>query len=1025
MLWTDITAQSPQLYFEKITVENGLSHNSVNCITQDSRGFIWIGTDDGLNRFNGRDFKIFRHEPGNPSSVSGNRITDLLEDEEGILWIATIDGGLTRYDHRLPPDQQFKQYKHLPGDTTAIPGNSLTALWLDRHNKLWIATRGSYVLRFDKQTEEFSSPVTTGTHTALALCGDKNDTLWVGRQGMGILKISPATLQYESDPRYDDLYADLPHVEVSSLYCDAQGDIWFGSWDQHLYRYNSRTYTEETFPENTGKGSFVQDEILCFAEDREGHLWLGGASKGLQLYDREKQCFYLFRHDPFREGTVAGNSINCLFLDKDGTMWVGTDKGISISNPLLQQFQQTFLPAVHRRADPKNGEAASQPSVIYCLYEDEDETLWLGTNNGLFFRKAGARTFTHRPLYYRGQQLAVSCFFKEGEQLYLGTNYSLFRYDIPGNTLKILPNTEQDQVMNGLIESRITSIVKDTIEGRPVLLVTPYGHWLAYYDLQLERWVSRRDSTKNIIENFGLKDNLIRKFYKTSTGKIWLANTNGGLGEWAPAEDAVPKVLYHIHNPLQERGLQNNYVYDVKEGKDGRLWISTFGGGLHYMDTRTGEIRYVEGSPNLLEGIQVDEAGNVYMISNGNLSWYNPERQLFSSVKLPDREKTGGVSGSVFKDASGQLYVGGKDYFISFDPRAIQQERPVRRVLFTDFRIFNDSYSHLLNSEHIRLPYRQNSISFSFTSPDFSFSTPLRYAYQLEGVDKDWVQSGRRNTANYTNLLGGDYVFRVKVAESPERRDEPVTELFITIVPPFWSRGWFYALCAATVALIIYIIYRYRINELLKRQAIRNRIAQDLHDNMGSALSSISVYSEVAQVHNRRREQTALQEVLKKISSTSSGVISEMSDTVWAINPRNDSMQKILQRMESFARPLASARQIALHIDYDQALPGANLDMEKRKNFYLIFKEAFTNAVKYAEPQNIAVSIRLEKHAVIMEVQDDGKGFDVQQHLQDNVHSLSGNGLKNMMTRAQEMKGSCEIHSVAGKGTTVVLRFGL
>jgi ligand-binding sensor domain-containing protein len=935
-------AQAPALYFEKITVENGLSHNKVNCIMQDHRGFIWIGTDDGLNRFDGRSFEIFRHEAGNPQSISGNRISDMLEDENGIIWISTLDGGIASYNYRSPAESQFRQYKHTSGDTTLIPTNSVNALLLDSYGNLWIATNGFSALRFDKETGLFASPDITKGRVALALCEDDDQTIWVGRQGGSIMKVDPVTLQYETDSRYDDLYADLPHAEVSSLYCDSEGNVWFGSWDNKLYRYNSHTFEEETFVGKSDPKSFLNDEILCLAEDHEGYLWMGGRTKGLQLYEKSTQHFYHYRHNPFQDGTVADDRINCLFLDKDGKMWVGTDKGISVSDPLRQQFRQTFIPPV-----------GQEPSIIYSLHEDENETLWLGTNNGLFFRKSEADTFIHRPLFYDERPLAITSFFKDDDRLYLGTDYSLFSYDISKDMLEIMPNTHYDQVMNGLIESRITSIVKDTIEGSPVLLMSPYGHYLTYYDLEREHWISRLDSAKNVISAFQLKDHLIRKFYKTSTGKIWLANTIGGLGEWI--KDPSPYVKYHTADLSRDRGLLNNYVYDVVEGKDGNLWISTFGGGLHYWLKETGEIKHVSGSPNLIEGLQVDEAGNVFMISNGKLHRYDPGTQWFSSVKLPDQEKTGGVNGYMLKDKSGKLYVSGKNYFICFDPETMSTTTSSNTVLLTDFRIYNVSHSHLLHEGPIRLPYRQNAVSFNFIVPNFSFSTPTGYLYQLEDVDKDWVHAGSHNTASYTNLKGGDYVFRVKTDENTGRDEEAVTEVYFTITPPFWVTWWFYGLCTIIIASIGYSVYRYRVNGLLKLQAIRNRIAQDLHDNIGSALSSILIYSEVAQNFQGDRQQASLIKVLGKISETSNNIISEMSDIVWAINPHNDNMANILQRMESFAVSLALAKQIALDFSYDEALLGVNLEMEKRKNFYLIFKEAFTNAISMLK-QNISKS---------------------------------------------------------------------
>ncbi|MGZ5222294.1 MAG: sensor histidine kinase, partial [Chitinophagaceae bacterium] len=232
--------------------------------------------------------------------------------------------------------------------------------------------------------------------------------------------------------------------------------------------------------------------------------------------------------------------------------------------------------------------------------------------------------------------------------------------------------------------------------------------------------------------------------------------------------------------------------------------------------------------------------------------------------------------------------------------------------------------------------------------------------------------------------------------------------------------------CAILLSLAIYIVYRYRINELLKRQAIRNRIAQDLHDNVGSTLSSISVYSQVARIYHDQQKEKDLKSTLEKISSTSSEMISELNDTVWAINPRNDQMSVIFQRMESFAKPLLAAQQIRLQFSFDQQLESLNLEMETRKNFYLIFKEAVNNVIKYADCSQLNVHITHEGQKIHMVINDNGKGFDLSKTSEgfksSDVYG-GGNGLKNMQRRALEMKGILKMQSEPGNGTRLHLVF--
>lgn len=970
---------------------------------QDKRGFIWIGTDDGLNRFDGNNFTIYRNNPVNPNSVSGNIITALFEDEEGVLWIATADGGLTKYNYRLALNEQFVQYKHSPGNNQSIPGNIINAIKADAKGNLWLATSGYDLLRFNIQSEKFTR-IFNKPFTFLSLCFDKDSILWAGRQGGSINKINITTGKYEEDSLYNSPYAKLPHVVVTCLLMDKEKNMWYGSWDKTLYRYNNSLQKEENLLHTTG---FTEDAIISLAEDNKGNIWIGGRDKGLQLYNKSQNRFYNYQYDAAKDGTIASNHINAIYIDKTGVVWLGTNKGLSVYKPWEQQFVQQFLPAKDKTA-----------IRIFDFYKDGSNRLWLATSAGIFIRNTDG-TFLQKQFSYNGEPLSVSKFYKAANgDFYIGTSYSLFKYNIATHQISLLPNTEKDIVMKKIIESRVVSVVEHTVNNKPVLMVSPYGHYLAYYDWEKQLWVSRQDTVNKIVKTFNLKDFLIRHLYKTSDGKLWMATAKEGLGEWTSAG-----VMYYKNNPAETSSISNNNVYDIKEDKKNNLWLGTYGGGLNYFNRQQKKFTHISGSPNLLEGIETDKEDNVWMISNGNLHKFEPAANSLSSYSLPDLEKSGGITGNIFKDAEGNLYVSGANYFIEFNPAAIKQTNTEPKVFFTDFKIFNQPNPQLLNEKTIRLNYRQNYFAVEFAAPEYAVPGNIQYAYMLEGSDKDWINAGAKNSVTYNNLPAGDYVFKVRATNKRGLWGNAVSEIKIKITPPFWKTIWFYVLLALLISLAVYFVYNYRINELLKRQEIRNKIAQDLHDSVGSALSSISVYSQVAKIYGERKREEELQDTLEKISSTSGEMISEMGDIVWAINPRNDSMEKILQRMESFALPLLKAKNITCSFDYDESLTWLNLPMEMRKNFYLIFKESVTNIIKYADCTTMQVSLKQQDRKISLTVKDDGKGFDVEAMKTLAAKSLSGNGLVNMKRRAAEMKGELTIQSSPGKGTTVKLIF--
>lgn len=990
------------LSFEKLTTQNGLSNNKVNGLLQDKRGFIWIGTEDGLNRYDGHEFTIFRNNPDELHGLSGNIITGLLMDKQEVLWIATADGGLTRYDYRLPFAQQFKRYKHLQSDPASIPGNIINAIAEDRFGFIWLAMSGNGILRFNKKTERFKKITYKGVQTCLALTL-RNDTLWAGMQGSGILTINTRTLKATADERYSNAYLKLPHVVVTSLFTDKRKNVWFGSWDNVLYRYNASSGKEEKLAD------IVADEATAFAEDPAGKLWIGSKSAGLIVYDQARKKTTRYTHQPLKEGSLIQNKVNCIYRSRDGIVWIGTDKGINTYNPYRQQFVQQFLPM---KAN------LNQNSRVYDFYRDGSGTLWIGTTQGLFKHKSGDSSFTHIPLKYKGIPLSVTKIYRANNaSLYLGTDYSVFTFDAIKNSVSPLPDAANDVVMKRIIASRIQSITDFSINGKPVLLTSPYGHFLTYYDYEGQKWVSRADSQAAIISTWQLKDNLIQGFYKSTAGKLWMATARQGLGEWT--ELPKPHFIYHVNDPLKYTSISNNNVYAIAEAPGGNLWISTYGGGLNEYDPSSRVFKHQAGPANLLQGIAVAKTGDVWMVSNGNLQRYNPAKQETRTFELPDAENTGGIGGNIYQDGGGTLYVGGSNYFISFMPGTVTEPKASPKPVFTDFLLFDRYRNELLFQKEIRLAYNQNFFTIKFSSPGFN-AAHAGYRYMLQGLDDDWRNAGSSTTAGYTNLPPGEYVFNVKQAGPIKNGAADIASLTITVAPPFWQRWWFYILAAALVGGLAYSAYRYRINELLKRQAIRNKIARDLHDNVGSTLSSISIYSQVAQIKKAEHKTVELDGLLQKISAVSNEMVSEMNDIVWAINPLNDGLDKIVARIEAFAKPLLRANNIDFHMHTDPLLQGIEPGMERSKELYLIMKEAIHNCIKHAAARNLYLTLKRDQHRMIISIRDDGHGFTPG----SNGTSLSGNGLMNIINRVDAIHGKLNMVSDSG-GTLIEIEMKL
>jgi ligand-binding sensor domain-containing protein/two-component sensor histidine kinase len=963
-------AEQPFPFFSHLRVESGLSHDKVNCILQDKRGFIWLGTEDGLNRYDGKYDEVFTSSPGDTTCISGNIITAMLEDEDGVLWVATADGGLTQYDYRLAPAKQFRQFRHRDNDPRSIPTNDIVRLLEDDRGYLWMATGDHSILRFDRKTGRFDVPVRQRPYNITSLCLNREGILWAGTAGEGVLEINTRTLRYATDSKL----SLLPPASVTGIFEDSGSNVWYGLPDRSLHRQDRATGGETVW------GS-EEDEIVCFAEDRLDKIWMAGRNSGIHLYDKRTDQFYHFRRNPLQEGSLVDDHVNCIYIDRAGIVWVGTNRGVSYYNPLFAPFVQTFLPSSTNNIE------------IYDFYADEQtHSLWIATSDGLFIKKdTGSELFERRVLNYHGVSVLPTKFFADaGGTFYLGTDYSLFVYDRQKNSLSLLPNTEKDPVMKRLVHSRVVAITREGVGIHAVLAVASYGNPICYYAFAEKKW------------GHGSNSPLAGR---SGNRQLWAFTTRQGAQGWQAARKYIPA----------------GQLFDVREDKSGNLWISTYGSGLNFFDVNAKSFLHIKSSSDLTEGIETDRRGNIWMVCNGHLHEYDPSTRVYWCYDLPGA-KQDGIRGYIYKDGKGDLYVAGTNYYIRFRPQTVAAINMKPQVWLTNFKLYNHSHSELLQDTVIRLHYDQNYFSVEFSAPEFSGDN-IDYSYMLEGADREWVESGKRNYVNYSDLRPGEYIFKVKATNWRGCDSDRISMIRILIVPPFWKTWWFYLLTIFCGAAICYGIYRYRIREMFKRQAIRNRIALDLHDNIGATLSSISIYSQVARVYQEKGEGAELREVLERIDKTASEAINEMSDMVWAINPRNDHMSSIVDRMQYYAEPLCAAK--GIHFDFvcDPEIGRLSPGMTERKNLYFIYKEAVNNALKYSGCTSVEVDFILENNILRLSVRDNGKGFDIR-GLQDGVQrTLSGNGMYNMYRRAGEIKAALSVDSHPGQGTRIELSF--
>jgi signal transduction histidine kinase len=395
---------------------------------------------------------------------------------------------------------------------------------------------------------------------------------------------------------------------------------------------------------------------------------------------------------------------------------------------------------------------------------------------------------------------------------------------------------------------------------------------------------------------------------------------------------------------------------------------------------------------------------------------YNITRNLFNTYSQGDGIFYDNFQVNArYRLRSGKMVFGNTHDFVVFTPAKMVSVRTPPDVTITDFKLFNNYLppDSILKLKQVQLDYTQNSLTIEFAALSFLQKDQIVYFYKLEGIDDEWFRTDRSLLANYTQLPPGDYVFRVWCENGDGVRSKRVTSLNIHISPPFWKTWWFMLLIALLVVGLIYLAHRLRIRQLLEMEKVRRRIARDLHDDMGSTLSTINILSEMAK-KKVTSDTDKTREYIDKISDNSTRMMEAMDDIVWSINPMNDSMQKVVARMREFATGVLEAKNIEYQIQVDEQVNELKLDMEARRDLFLLFKEAVNNLAKYSKTGWAEIEIRVAKSLLVMRIADTGIGFDP-------VENESGNGLSNMRKRAESLRGKLNIHSELNKGTTITL----
>jgi two-component sensor histidine kinase len=692
------------------------------------------------------------------------------------------------------------------------------------------------------------------------------------------------------------------------------------------------------------------------------------------------------------------NSTNCVYEDRSGNIWVGTSGyGLLKYNVRADRFHHTDNVSISWMHEGNNGN---------ILIIKKGDLFWVfdkKTRN--YIKKIPDAASLASSKYQSGTLEAV---LQDKDGSYWMAKQRLLHYDERKKKFEYFDFN--------------SDFFFPIHEDRDGMIWTGIDNSFCSYNKKTKQFTHYPYPVHT--DNFPYR--FIQAIYQQSDSIFWLGTLSGlfrfnrNTGEWKQFKN----------NPADTSSLSYDLVFSLCADPfrpDKYLWIGTSGGGFNRFDFATQKfLRYStkDGLPNnVVYGILSDDAGNLWMSTNKGLSKFNISTKTFQNYEPKDGLQSNEFNRYAFcKTSDGTLFFGGVNGFNYFNPSELGSNNTLPNIIITDLKIGNKpitihSKDNLLQkpvylTRKIVLKYKYNMISFDFAAMDFSQPGKNLYQYKLEGFDENWIQSGTAHTATYTNLDPGTYTFHVKGSNSDGFWNETGTSVQLVILPPWYMTWWFRTLISIALIAAVYVFYHYRLQQALRMQAVRNRIASDLHDEIGSNLSNISIFSNVAQ-QNASNENNAL---LKRISEYTQVSMEAMSDIVWMINARNDRFENIFIRMRSLAAEIFEAKNCALHIELDDKFNSVKLNMEKRKNFYLIYKEAINNVAKYAACKDVWIDMQMHHNEVLLQIKDNGNGFDV-------AKRKSGNGLFNMQQRADMLKGKLVIASNTGEGTLVELRF--
>ena len=810
-----MSAQEPDGPFEVLSTAQGLSYYVINAVVQDSSGFLWVGTQNGLNRYDGHRFATYTPEN---SDLSDRFIVSLFVDRHGMLWIGTLDEGLYTFN---PDTEQFTQYAPVAEDPDNLSHKTVQVIYEDSHGALWIGTRGGGLNRFDRETGRFrhyrhdpskANTIASDSVWTIHQAPNEPEVLWIGTQ-QGLNRLDLGTQRITWHPhRADGASLDA----VRALYADQSGMLWVGTSASGLYAFDrsARRVTKHFAFHPDDADSLSGQFVRTIHEDLHGGLWIGTANGGLNRFDRVAQRFSRFVNEPGVPGSLPHNNVYSVLMDQADVLWAGTWGGLAKYALRKDRFQ-------HFKHDPEDAQSLSNDRVL-CFLEDQRGDLWVGTSGG------GLNKLDSATGRFERFTLAINeiCSLSEDRSggLWLGTNdLALYHFDGTAAVTRYALGSGSDYVLS----------IYEAPSEPDMLWVTTMHSGLYKFDASAREVVRHYQKPADSDDLNTLSANFVWPILEDRSGVLWIGTWSAGLNRFDRETETFTR---YQHDDKDPTSLSSDRVISLHEDNKGTLWIGTMGGGLNAFDRETRQFRAYtvqEGlAHNNVDGILSDETGRLWVSTNNGLSLFNPDTEVFVNYGVDDGLQSAIFHiGVAYKNARGQLFFGGENGFNVIDPKTNLQAPP---LVLTDVQVLGQSValdSSVTVVNEIKLPHNQNSITLEFAALDFTDPSKNQYAYKIEERDADWISLGNEHRVHYPILSPGTYTFRVKGSNNHGVWNEEGASLRVVITPPWWQQLWFVSLGVLVLASMVFGAYRVRIRRVEARALNLERLVeQRTHD---------------------------------------------------------------------------------------------------------------------------------------------------------------------------------------------------